>query len=528
MEIEVANLDKWQQQAAIETPAGPQRVRGLAGTGKTIVLALKAAYLHSKFPEWTIAVTFYSRTLYQQFQDLIRRFAFDTMGHEPDWTKVRVRHSWGSSQQEGIYSQIANYCGVEPRDFLSARQEYGMSNAFDGVCRELLMHVSQGDFPPIYDVVLIDEAQDFPPSFLQLVHRFTKDPQRVVWAYDEMQKISEIEMPNLTETFGVDPSGAPRVTLDTPGQDIVLPVCYRNPPWTLTAAHALGLGIYRQKGLVQHFDDPTLWRDIGYRLIQGDLSPGTAVTLERATQAAPTYFRDLLEPSDVVWCQSFANPQEQAEWVAEEIKNNIQADQLDIDDILIVLPNALSAKTISHPISRALAARGIPSRLVGVTSSRDEIFAPGVISMAHIHRSKGNEAPMVYVVDAQTCLEGPGLITLRNTLFTAITRSKAWVRITGWGPSMTALRNELDKVKSNDYRLQFRIPTSEELEQMRRLNRDLTAEERAALGKAQTLAVDLVATLEKGEIEIEHLPLEVRRRLREIFSSNEGEDGDAP
>lgn len=43
IEKEIANLDQWQKAAAIESPEGPQRIRGLAGSGKTIVLALKAA-----------------------------------------------------------------------------------------------------------------------------------------------------------------------------------------------------------------------------------------------------------------------------------------------------------------------------------------------------------------------------------------------------------------------------------------------------------------------------------------------------
>jgi superfamily I DNA and RNA helicase len=70
IEKEIANLDRWQNQGAIEYANGPQRIRGLAGSGKTVVLALKAAYLHVRHPEWRIAVTFSSRSLYQQFRDL--------------------------------------------------------------------------------------------------------------------------------------------------------------------------------------------------------------------------------------------------------------------------------------------------------------------------------------------------------------------------------------------------------------------------------------------------------------------------
>ncbi len=78
VEKEIANLDKLQKQAAIESPEGPQRIRGLAGSGKTIVLALKAAYLHAQHPEWIIAVTFSTRSLYQQFEDLILTLLFRT------------------------------------------------------------------------------------------------------------------------------------------------------------------------------------------------------------------------------------------------------------------------------------------------------------------------------------------------------------------------------------------------------------------------------------------------------------------
>ena len=58
----------------IETVEGVQRIRGLAGSGKTVVLALKAAYLHAQHPEWKIAVTFNTRSLKGQLRQLINTF----------------------------------------------------------------------------------------------------------------------------------------------------------------------------------------------------------------------------------------------------------------------------------------------------------------------------------------------------------------------------------------------------------------------------------------------------------------------
>ena len=71
LENSIATLDNLQSKAVIETVEGVQRIRGLAGSGKTIVLALKAAYLHAQHPEWRIAVTFNTRSLKGQFHRLI-------------------------------------------------------------------------------------------------------------------------------------------------------------------------------------------------------------------------------------------------------------------------------------------------------------------------------------------------------------------------------------------------------------------------------------------------------------------------
>ena len=97
IERQVANLDRWQKKAVIEFPEGAQRIRGLAGSGKTIVLAQKAALLHAEHPDWTIAVTFNTRSLYQQFRSLIRRFCYEITRDDPDWAKLRIIHAWGSA-----------------------------------------------------------------------------------------------------------------------------------------------------------------------------------------------------------------------------------------------------------------------------------------------------------------------------------------------------------------------------------------------------------------------------------------------
>ena len=484
VEREIANLDQWQKRAAMECPDGEQRIRGLAGSGKTIVLALKAAYLHAYNPDWVIGVSFFSRSLYQQFEDLIRRFSFAHSNDEPNWDNLRILHAWGGRYRPGVYSQIAAHCRITPRDLIYARERYGGGREFEGVCSELWSAVEHTEMEPIFDVMLIDEAQDCPPPFFKLVHKFTRSPKRVVWAYDELQNLSENTVPSIKDQFGTNPQGLPHVNLaDIASQDIVLPICYRNTPWALTLAHGLGLGTARESGLVQSFDDMSLWSQIGYRLIDGQFSEGEMVVLERSPDSYPEYFKGRIEPEEAVSSHVFHDVHEQARWIAGNVKINLEEDELDPDDILIVLPNAISSKRDAQVILDALWQQGINGHLVGVGNSQDEMFRHDSVAIAHIYRSKGNEAPMVYVANAQYCVAGPGLITRRNILFTAITRSKAWVRICGWGPSMWELEAEIKAITNNDYRLRFTIPTQQELANIRRINRDLTRSEQAKINE---------------------------------------------
>ncbi len=117
IEREIANLDRWQNGAAVEMPEGVQRIRGLAGSGKTIVLALKAAYLHVLQPEWKIVITFQTRSLYQQFKDLVRRFTFDQINDEPNWENLRSMPARGRPNQPGFKADVAQAHDILPKHF---------------------------------------------------------------------------------------------------------------------------------------------------------------------------------------------------------------------------------------------------------------------------------------------------------------------------------------------------------------------------------------------------------------------------
>ncbi len=521
IEKEIANLDRRQKQGAIETPIGPQRIRGLAGSGKTVVLALKAAYLHAQHPEWDVVVTFHTRSLQGNLQELMRRFSYEQTNDEPDWQKLRVLSSWGGLRDPGVYSEVAVQAGVQPEDFDTARRQFGRSDAFEGICSKVLDAIDSNALEPLYDAILIDEAQDFGPNFLRLCLAAVKEPKRLVWAYDEMQNLNALTMPPLEELFGTDEHGRAKVTLrndeNQPRQDVILPKCYRNTPWALAVAHALGFGCFRPQGLIQAFDEPGMWDDIGYHVVAGRLEPGHEVSLERRPDASPDFFIKWLSGEQAVQFHAFEDDETQLAWLVDSIQENLSTDELEPTDIMVIIPNPLSTQQRASQILYALHNAGIEAHIAGVTRSRDEFFVDGSVVLTGLFRAKGNECPMVYVVNADYCYGGAGLISKRNTLFTAITRSRGWVRIAGVGDDMQALYAEYSKIVDAGYELRFRMPTDEERQRMRQMHRDRTASEQEKLEKTRHSLGDVVELFESGIISPEDLSPEMRARLKKFL-----------
>ncbi|MCP8324417.1 DEAD/DEAH box helicase [Xylella fastidiosa] len=328
LEDSIATLDHRQHKAVLETVEGVQRIRGLAGSGKTIVLALKAAYLHTRYPDWRIAVTFHTRSLKAQFRRLITRFCIERSGEEPDWTKIRIINAWGApggAARDGLYYEYCCTTGATFFDFRNASSTFGGDEkAFDGACRNALQHAANA--ADLYNVILLDEAQDLPPNFLKLCYAMLTPEKRLVYAYDELQNLSGTSLPPPEEIFGKDETGKPLVTFgDDDRRDLILQKCYRNSRPVLVSAHSLGFGMYRnvpqnaRTGLVQMFDDPMLWEEIGYTVKHGQLAKGQPVALELIPESSPIFLEIHSDIDDIVEFIKFDNESQQNVWLVQQI-----------------------------------------------------------------------------------------------------------------------------------------------------------------------------------------------------------------
>ncbi|MBF0131193.1 MAG: ATP-binding domain-containing protein [Magnetococcales bacterium] len=533
LEDSIANLDNLQGRAVIETVDGVQRIRGLAGSGKTIVLALKAAYLHAQHPDWKIAVTFQTRSLKGQFRQLINTFTIEQTYEEPDWDNIQIIHAWGApggGDRNGLYYSFCQAHGVEYHDFSSAKSKFGQKKAFEGACQKVLDECPSPT--GIYDAILVDEAQDFPPSFLRMCYELLKPEKRLVYAYDELQNLNSQSLPSPEEIFGKHADGTFRVRFspnqpDKPQQDVILEKCYRNSRPVLVTAHALGFGIYRtpdanvETGLVQIFDHNQLWLEVGYEVTGGKLADGQEVTLSRSQESSPAFLEDHSPTEDLIQFHCFKSKEEQYQWVVKQIYSNLSEDELRPDDIVVINPDPPTTRDAVGPIRKQLLELRVNSHLAGVDTSPDVFFDADSKSVAFtgIYRAKGNEAGMVYIINAQDCYSSFGNVAgvLRNRLFTAITRSKAWVRVLGVGNGMQALKNEFEQVRKNAFSLCFRYPTEDERKHLNIVNRDMTEDERRRVRKKKDDLAQLLDDLEAGRVYPEDLGADQLRRLRVLL-----------
>lgn len=464
LEQDIAVLDERQNEAAIQIPPGPQRIRGLAGTGKTVLLAMKAANIHIRFPERKILVTFFTQSLYPQLTSLITRF-FRSFGgeDEPDWNILHVRHAWGGRAKAGVYAELASRQGVPALDFRTARS-IDRSVPFRACCQTAL----RSRIDAVYDHILVDEAQDLPFEFFRILYQLSVQPHAICWAYDELQNLSSLFMPSLGELFGLDAGGKPLISLDGDyaagiEKDLVLERSYRCPLQVLMLAHALGLGLYRRKGCVQMLKDTVSWRALGYEVEEGG-EPNQPTVIFRPSENSPNRVGKIYTGTQaLVTPRSFPTRAEELSFVAKAIKKDIHEEGVRPEQIVVVTLDPLSSKGDLASLQRELFANGIDSIMPGLLEDSAKFAERGRVTLCTVYRAKGNEAPVIYVVAAEMMASYVDEIDARNKAFTAISRSKGWVHITGSGPPMAAVEEEIRAILADIPRFRFRWPAEGEV-----------------------------------------------------------------
>ena len=511
----VEKYDTKQMEAILSDTKGIQRIRGMAGSGKTIVLARKAVELHMAHRDWTIVVTYSTRALRNQLVNLISKFySAKNDGAKYDKDKIKIMQAWGAATSLGVYYEICLRHGISPLNFSQAKNKYNKNIAFSKACLEAIKGIKK--FQKMYDCILIDEAQDFDKNFMNLCLNVLGEEKRLVYAYDELQKLNEETMPMPKEIFGQE------ISNDTP-----LTVCYRNQANTIVTAHAIGMGLYRKNGLIQIPGSSDVWETIGYTS-DNKILEGESVELYRTKETSPELLK--CDSDEIIDFCKYDDFYKQGESLLKMIKENISKDQLLPSDIMIIDMDTIGASDNRNRFNKLMEQeeyKDISIHLAGTVSPED-FFRKDSIVYSTIYRAKGNEAYMVYIVNAQRCADSLTPKSDRNALFTAITRSKGWIRVLGYGEEMQLLCDEFEEIKKHDFKLYFEhYPTEEEQNELILNNQDLDKGAMSSLNNTRNLINKLKADKKATDIQIikELFGISSKDEIIKLFEDGDEKDG---
>ncbi len=503
IDTRISYLDKGQHAAAIQIPDGPQRIRGMAGTGKTIILTMKAAFLHSRYPDAKILYTFHTQSLYNQIKDLITKFYRDTEEKDPNWDNLMILHSWGGKAKQGVYSRA---CLRNSIDFIPLMQANirGPEDAFSYVCVEALKKPILEE----YDFVLMDEAQDFPPSFFQLIYKLTKLPKRIIFAYDELQSLSKLSISDTGDLFGYNSDGSKIVDFSKGfyeggiEMDFVLNKSYRNPLKILMTAHSVGLGLYNKDGFMQIIDNPDVWNAIGYKVIKGDFkTKDEIIEIERPIENSISLANELYSGRQMnLQTEIFNDRNQEINWIANKIENDINEEGVNPHDIIVISINSQMIEKYFIPLQNKLFSKGIPSIIPGIGGvDRDKFGEKGFVTLSTVYKAKGNEAFVVYVMAFDYLYDYLNFVFARNRAFTSISRSKGWCRISGVGNKMNRAISEVNETLEKVPRFIFKSPDSKKI--AKKLSQEEHARRLQNKNKSSKAVKDLLS-IEEDAIEL--------------------------
>lgn len=461
-EHEIMLFDMKQKTAYLTPITGISRIRGLAGSGKTVILCMKAALLHLREPKARILYTFYTKSLYQHVRRLITRFYRQYNDQDPDWDKIQIRHGWGTNSLEGVYGQACDHHNISKIPYGTARLK-SMAAPFDYVCNDFMAKVPSPD--KLYDYVLIDEGQDFPTSFIRLCLGLVKD-NKILFAYDDLQTIFQNHTPTAAEIFGTNEEGIPKVDFV---DDTVLPKCYRNPREILVVAHALGFGIYASS-ISQMIESKEYWEEIGYEIEGGELKAGKDVSISRPEKNSLVSISSRYDKNDIVRCKVNDEYKNEILEVCACIHDDIANQHLNPEDVIVLTADDKNATNYLSNIEHCLAGRyHIMSNNVHADKfSIGNFQEKGRVTLSTIHKAKGNEAYSVYIVGIDALIPAKKHYRARNLIFTAMTRAKGWVRLSGEGEVAQLWANEIGKALEAFPYLRFTYPSAEDIKLMQR------------------------------------------------------------
>lgn len=329
-------MDLYQEKLAKGIGDKHRLLRGVAGSGKTLVLACRAKYLGQLCPTWNILVLCYNISLARFIQQMIEEIEVETKAS----IEVFTFHYW-----------CAKKLGLRDVELV----------------HEMIDAVESGRIEiPKYDAILIDEGQDFDPSWLKLIFKaINPQTQCLLLVEDRAQQIYHRKSLNLETGFSFQ------------GRSRVLQINYRNTEQIVQFAW----DFYR------HFTEP--------RRIKGHDEAAMEIIAPQSTQ------RKGPEP----FIRRFKSFEQEAASIAKEIMRLKKDEGIDYDEVAVLYRVKKLDRDYVAILQKQFVQHQIPHYWLSESpnSKREFKKKDAMVKISTIESSKGLEFKAVFICNVDNC-----------------------------------------------------------------------------------------------------------------------------
>lgn len=347
---DIKTMDLHQENLAKQIGDKNRLIRGVAGSGKTIILASRAKMLLKQNPDWKILILCFNISLANAIQQMINHmlnepedlFDFDPGSKEVQNQNIIVRnfHSWLKHDLK--------------------MNEYQLPDMIEKIERnETIL--------PTYDAILIDEGQDFEAEWLRLVSLLiNSDTQSLLLVEDRAQTIYKRKRSYLQDTG-----------LSFQGRSKVLTINYRNTSQIVKFAW----DFYREHSMFKN------------KVVNRELE-GEIIAPQSTKRKGPDV--------GIIKAKTFP---EEIRVVARQIKKLHEEKKVPLDEMLILYRVKKTHKfPVVDSIKRILGESGLTYYWITENDGSKRSFKKddGKIKISTIDSSKGLDFQAVFIVNVDS------------------------------------------------------------------------------------------------------------------------------
>ncbi|WP_214817249.1 MULTISPECIES: 3'-5' exonuclease [unclassified Exiguobacterium] len=341
-------MDLHQENLAKQLGDQNRLIRGVAGSGKTLILASRAKLLSKQHPEWKILILCYNISLARFIEQMVQQmmlepddlFDFDPqLKQRNHLIEVRNFHAW-----------LQNDLHISERRIPAILEKLRK--------REIIF--------PSYDAILIDEGQDFEPEWLELASELLNpETKSLLLVEDRAQSIYKRKRSYVQDTG-----------LDFRGRSKILNINYRNTSQIVSFAWSF----YQSNSSLK---DKVVTKELDGEII----APQS--TLRRGPEPA------------IIKCDHFFK---EADLVARQIKKLHDEKKVPYSEMLILYRvQKFSTMHYVDTLQRALNYYGIEHFWITESSETKRTFSKDDqrVKISTIDSSKGLDFQAVFIVNVE-------------------------------------------------------------------------------------------------------------------------------